>query len=178
MNDTVCFQKTVAWPCRLVMAYRLTMAFFNPRLPGLTRSFDCSKVSVLLWRRYVSSMVSKGCKNSSGLWLNNAKPLEVVTRLLVSNRNTHLADCFFMSKYSLKCDVPIQFRNYTLSHLIQHFHYFHPSSNSIPCILSTISDMVTSFGQPKRLASLLLVWPQWNSVNHLLNIEIDGSESP
>ena len=43
---------------------------------------------------------------------------------------------------------------------------------------SIVSGIATSTGRPERSASIVLVRPQRNSVNHFLTIDIDGAESP
>ena len=110
----------------------------------------------------------------------NKHSFEVVTRLRlwssVSNRGTHLADSFLMSKYSCKMWCTRSVEMPTASATSHTFILL--SSNIIPWILSTISGVMTSFGRPERLASLVLVRPQRNSVNHFLSIEIDGAEFP
>lgn len=40
---------------------------------------------------------------------------------------------------------------------------------------STVPGVATSSGRSEHRASLMLVWEQRNSVNHLFSIEIDGA---
>ena len=44
--------------------------------------------------------------------------------------------------------------------------------------LSIVSGIATSTGPTERSASIVLVRPQRNSVNHFFIIDIDGAESP
>ena len=170
--------KTVAMT---LLADKPTLAFFGADSPGKTHCLDCCLVSGVLWCIHVSSTVTNRRKNSSLLRLNNAKhSIEVVTRLrlwsIVSKRGTHLADSFFIPKWSFKiettdpCDMPMA---YTISRTFNL-----RSANTILRIFSIVSGIATSTGRPERSASIVLVRPQRNSVNHFFTIDIDGAESP
>ena len=82
----------------------------------------------------------------------------------VSKRGAHLADSFLMPKNSCKMYHTRPTEMFTVSLISRTFN--RRSLSRISLILSIISWEVTSFGRLGRSASLVLIRPQRNSVNH------------
>ena len=157
-------------------ADRSVFAFFGTRSSGKTHCFDCSFVSGVYWWIQVPSAVTP----SDRVYTNMSKHCwEMITRLrfwsAVSKRGIDLADSFLMPKFSCRMFRTHSFLMFTISTISLAFTL--RLANTISWILFNISSVVTSTGPPERGASLVLVRPHRNSVNHLRTMKCEEVES-
>ena len=156
-------------------------AFFGADSPLSVHCFDCSFVSGVKWRTYVSSMIMNRRKKSALLLWNIAKhSIETSLRRcfcsIVSKRGIYFEHSFFMSKFSVNMQCTALFEMPIISASSRTF--IRRSSNNILWIFITILVAVTSFGRPLRCSSWQLVWPRLNSATQYFIVLNEETDSP